>query len=85
VPGAGNGGARGIGSSVLGADPVPAGPWVVPDVQRELVVYDPTGAAATGLFPDIPADVAAEIVASNALPVVIVTPGPDDLRPVQRP
>ncbi len=77
-----------IASLVLDAAALPAAPVVVPEQQQAGVVYNPTGAGTDGpqpLFPDLPADVAAAVIASNALPVVVLTPGPDDMRPLQRP
>ncbi len=79
-----------IASLVLDAAAIPAAPVEVPQ-QQQAVVYDPTGAsggqveAALALFPDIPADVAAAIVASNALPVVVLAPDADTERPIPRP
>lgn len=64
----------------------------VPDIapvvpQAPVTAYNPTDPAPQplALFPDIPADVAAAIIASNALPVTVLTPGADDIRPQQRP
>ncbi len=79
-----------VASLVLDAAAIPAAPVQVP-VQQQAVVYDPTGAGngqvetALALFPDIPADVAAAIVASNALPVVVLTPDAETERPLPRP
>lgn len=50
--------------------------------------YNPTGNGAEPqqtLFPDLPADVAAAIIASNALPVTVLTPDANVRRPTQRP
>lgn len=52
----------------------------------ETTAYDPTGAAPRpALFPGLSAEVAAAINASNALPVTVLTPDGDVMRPVQRP
>ncbi|MEX3015580.1 helix-turn-helix domain-containing protein [Gymnodinialimonas sp. 202GB13-11] len=72
-------------------DTIPDLPTPVPTPTPDAVVYDPTGAnsgqleTALTLFPDIPADQAAAIVASNALPVVVLTPDADTERPLPRP
>ncbi len=83
-----------VASLVLDANALPAGPVDVP-VQPAAaaapaplgLVYDPTGgsAPATAPFPDLPADIAAALVAANALPVVVLTPDADDTRPQPRP
>jgi hypothetical protein len=80
-----------IASLVLDAAAIPAAPVEVPD-QQQTVVYDPTGAVNAGqletgltLFPEIPADVAAAILASNTLPVVVQTPDAGTERPIPRP
>ncbi|MBF9045041.1 DUF4115 domain-containing protein [Rhodobacterales bacterium HKCCE4037] len=81
-----------VASLVLDAAAIPAAPVEVPQQpQQQSVVYDPTGAAAgqvetaLTLFPEIPADVAAAIIASNALPVTVLSPGTDTQRPLPRP
>ena len=75
-----------IASTVLEAYAIPTGPVVVPEAQADLVVYNPTGGAQVmSYFPSVTPDMARALIASNALPVVIVAPGPDDLRPQQRP
>ncbi|MEJ6395084.1 RodZ domain-containing protein [Gymnodinialimonas sp. 2305UL16-5] len=80
-----------VASAVFEAFAVPSGPVVVPEA-RENLVYDPTGRSSgdvqlttPALFPDLPDDVAAAIIASNELPVQVSAPGPDDIRPVPRP
>ncbi|ABD54851.1 helix-turn-helix domain-containing protein [Jannaschia sp. CCS1] len=68
-----------------GAD-VPDVAPVVPD-QPAATAYNPTDPAPAPLtlFPDIPSDVAAAIIASNALPVSVQSPTTDDPRPIPRP
>lgn len=66
---------------------VPATPNPAPAA----LAYNPTGPApepqaqTLALFPEIPADVAAAIHASNALPVTVLTPSATDERPIPRP
>lgn len=82
-----------VASLVLDANALPAGPVVVPEqpaaaaAAPQALVYDPTGgtAIATSPFPHLPADVAAALVASNALPVVVLTPSAEVMRPSPRP
>lgn len=81
-----------IASLVIDANALPATPTEVPVAAPQALVYDPTGsgsaapaAPALGLFPDLSPEVAAAITASNALPVTVLTPGTDDIRPRQRP
>ncbi len=75
-----------VASLVFEAVSIPNAPISVPQVQPS-AVYNPTGAGADmpDPFPGLSADTVAAIVASNALPVVVLTPGPDDERPRQRP
>ncbi|WP_370632917.1 DUF4115 domain-containing protein [Hasllibacter sp. MH4015] len=77
-----------IASLVLDVSALPAAPVTVPE-QPQSIVYDPTGAAEAeamqAAYADLPADVAAALVAANARPVVVLTPGPDVQRPEQRP
>jgi hypothetical protein len=82
-----------VASLVFDATSVPAGAPIVPETPNPApaLAYNPTGPAAPpaaqspGLFPEIPADVAAAIIASNALPVTVLTPTDADERPVPRP
>lgn len=74
-----------IASLMFDATTVPDVAPVVP--QAPVTAYNPTDPAPQPLtlFPDIPADVAAAIIASNALPVTVLTPTASDTRPQQRP
>ncbi|MBY4891736.1 DUF4115 domain-containing protein [Rhodobacteraceae bacterium N5(2021)] len=74
-----------VASLMFDATTVPDVAPVVP--QAPVTAYNPTDPAPQplGLFPEIPADVAAAITASNALPVTVQTPTASDPRPQQRP
>ncbi|GAB5446427.1 helix-turn-helix domain-containing protein [Gymnodinialimonas sp.] len=74
-----------VASLMFDAASVPDIAPVVP--QAPVTAYNPTDPAPQPLtlFPEIPADVAAAIIASNALPVTVQTPTDDDLRPIPRP
>jgi cytoskeletal protein RodZ len=79
-----------VTSTVVGI--VPDLPTAIPSPGAEAAVYDPTGTASgaqleTGLtlFDDIPPDMVSAIIASNALPVVVLTPDANTERPIPRP
>lgn len=74
-----------VASLMFDAAQVPDVAPVVP--QAPVTAYNPTDPAPQPLtlFPEIPADVAAAIIASNALPVTVLTPSADDERPIPRP
>lgn len=76
-----------VASLVFEAAAAPAAPVVVP-IQPVTQAYNPTGPAATtgpNLFPGLTPEAAAAIIASNALPVVVLTPDASTERPIQRP
>lgn len=76
-----------VASLMFDAASVPDIAPVVPTAPA--TAYNPTGndpaTPQPGLFPDLSADVAAAIIASNALPVTVLTPDADVMRPQQRP
>ncbi len=83
-----------VASLVFDANALPAAPVeaaqqaAVAAATTQSLVYNPTGGAAApqaSPYQDLPADVAASLVASNALPVVVQTPSASDIRPQQRP
>ena len=69
-----------IASLVLDASALPAAPVIVPAQPAITSVYPPVDAPS-----DLTPEALAALAASNALPVVVLSPGPDDLRPLPRP
>ncbi len=66
---------------------IPSAPVVVPQqpVTQAYNPTDPVAPAGSDLFPDLAPEIAAAIIASNALPVVVLVPEPSTERPTQRP
>lgn len=76
-----------VASLIFDAAAVPDVPVVVPE-QPATLAYNPTGPATDNgpnLFPGVSSEVVAAINASNALPVVVLTPDANTERPLPRP